>query len=171
MKKLNLYLTEKLKINNSSKCNFNPDELENSKIMDRYKNKEYQDRLLYDSEEDENDEDLNSEFDDINDKYPGFFCMQWVPVSECDNFPKYLHDLKKDLYKITDKIISGNDLGYEVSIEHGRIDITCINSGSRAHYYIYALTEEGFNNVEQYWTNETENKDAFYNEKTYDIIF
>ena len=67
------------------------------------------------------------------------------------------HDYSDDLDNIKGRIITGHDLGYEVRISHGHIEIDCINSGSRATYYIYSLNDKSYEDIESWFDGDLEN--------------
>lgn len=54
-------------------------------------------------------------------------------------------------------------MGFEIKEVHGHIEIHCINSASRCIWYLYAITEDSYNDIED-WFNSEYNK---YEEKDY----
>ena len=153
MKQLTQYIQEKLKINSKSKINvYNPDFLNNIE------------EVIYDDEGDEHELDskwnyCESELKRINKNYSGFIVAKWDPLSELEDFDNNI-SLSSDLEDIKDDIISGKDLGYEVRLSHGHLEIDCINSGSRATYYVYALKDTAYADVELYFDGEGEDENG-----------
>lgn len=152
MKNIKEILIEKLILNKNSKKNYNVDELNNDNI------------ILYDSssEEDEDTldwEDTQNQLKDIDDNYDGFVLCRFNSLSKSKNLEKDVIDYGEDLQEISEKILNGKDLGYEIKLVKGHLEFHCINSGSRAIYYIYALSEEGYQKIETYF-DEPESLDG-----------
>ena len=168
MKTLNNYIIEKFKINaNNSKgaSKYNPDELNNENAV------------LYDSEDEgeedgDNDvffDDMKNNLDELDDKYQYFISLKFKPLSkikDSNELFKSIHGLIPDddslKSMITDNIIDGRDLGYEVKLVGGHIEVHCINSGSRGIYYIYALNKDIYEKISDWYSN--------FEESNYDPI-
>jgi len=153
MNKLSIYIQEKLKINSNSKVDnkFDPERLTDHRFV------------LYDSQSYENEDDEAIDWKDCedslmsyDDQVSGFVVCQYEPISKIKNFTKSIYHINDDLLSIREKIITGKDLGYEIRYEYGHLEIDCINSGSRATYYIYGLSEEAFDKIEQWWNDPDE---------------
>lgn len=157
MKRINLYIVEKLKkINKSSSFKYNPDELNNDNI------------ILYSDDGDEDEKDsiwskCKHTLDEINDVYDGFIAFKNKPISETDLTDDYaLKNLSEDLDDLINECITGNDAGYEVRLKGGHLEIDCINSGSRTTYYIYALNNNNYDLVSDWYQGEDEPKDLTF---------
>ena len=157
MKELNNYILEKLnKINRSSTFTYNPDDLNNDNI------------ILYSDLGDEDEQDsiwsqCKHKLDEINDVYDGFIAFKRKPISETDLTDDFcLKDLNTDLEDLVNEYITGNDAGYEVRLKGGHLEIDCINSGSRMTYYIYALDQEIYDFVDDWYQGEEEPKDLTF---------
>ena len=146
------FMLEKLKINSKSKVNnnFDPERLTDQRFT------------LYDSQSYENEDDEAIDWKDCedslmsyNDQAAGFIACD-NPISKIKNFEKSIYHINDYLLSICVKIITGKDLGYEIRYEYGHLEIDCINSGSRATYYIYGLSEEAFDKIEQWWNDPDE---------------
>ena len=156
MKQLNNFINEKLKINSKSKIGgYDPDILND----DLY--------LLYDdTDEYKNDEtcweDTLKTLKQINNNYNGFVVCRWESLTEIKNKKRhidhYVNDYSYDLEEIQNRIITGKDFGYRIRLVYGHLEIDCMNSGSVATYYIYALNDKTFEKVEE-WFNTPESLD------------
>ena len=153
MKNLKDIIFEKLKINSNSKVrnSFDPERLTNQRFT------------LYDSQSYENDNDEAVDWKDCedalmsyDDQVNGFFVCQYEPISKIKNFANSIYHINDDLLSIREKIITGNDLGYEIRYEYGHLEIDCINSGSRATYYIYGLSQEAYEKMITWWESPDE---------------
>ena len=153
MKNLKDIIIEKLKINSNSKVDnkFDPERLTDHRFV------------LYDSQSYENEDEEASEWNDCSqtlrtydDQANGFFICQYEPISKIKNFEKSIYQICNDLILCRDKVISGHDLGYEIRYEYGHLEIDCINSGSRATYYIYALSENAYDKMITWWESPDE---------------
>jgi hypothetical protein len=144
MNNLSQYIIEKLHLNKDIHHQFNIDNISpNDEVY------------LYDDDadvEEEGDRDIfwddcKSELDTINKNYTGFIAFQFDSLGSIkkDITDDVIYNFSDDLDKITDKIITGKDLGYNVLIKGGHLEIHALNSGSRGIYYIYALTNDGYN--------------------------
>jgi len=150
MRKLDLYITEKLKLNQNSKNEFSLDDMSEGTNMVLY------DDTDIDPDED-NSEDLweqcTADLENIDDNYEGFIIFKWYSITDKhwkhideDSIYKYYGDIDD----VKNAIITGRDLGYAIRLKDGHMEIDCINSGSRGRYYIYALTKNGFSIVYDY---------------------
>jgi hypothetical protein len=150
MKQIVEFIQEKLQITKDSKIGaYNPDNLN------------AENDLLYDSE-DEDDvayDDFMDELDTINKEFNGFVVCKWSPLSKIKDFDKYINDWSDDLEEISKRIMDGRDLGYEVRLVGGHLEFDCINSGSRATYYVYALNDEAAEKIEE-WFDTPESLDG-----------
>lgn len=168
MKKLNIYILEKLKINKSSQYKFNPDDIEGGS-----------NRLIYSDVDSENAEETEGDemwtcMDVINDNHDGgFIAFQFDSISDSDNFNKSAYDLNQSLTKILEKIIDGKDLGYEVRTKDGHLEVDCINSGSRGTYYIYALSLEGYKIADDALDEDDDKRNWYwlFDEKNFEPIY
>ena len=138
-------INEKLVLTNKSKIGkpYNPDELNDD-------NDEAE--ILYSDMEEDNAEDewdcFKEDMKYLEDKYYGFLVTQFTSLSNIT-----VKELERKLWRnsrqliddIIDEIVNGKDLGYEISLVGGHLEIDCINSGSRGTYYVYA-----FDNDENY---------------------
>ena len=138
-------INEKLVLTNKSKIGkpYNPDELNDD-------NDEAE--ILYSDMEEDNAEDewdcFKEDMKYLEDKYYGFLVTQFTSLSNIT-----VKELERKLWRnsrqliddIIDEIVNGKDLGYEISLVGGHLEIDCINSGSRGTYYVYA-----FDNDESY---------------------
>ena len=156
MKQLNSFINEKLKINSKSKIGgYDPDML-NDELY-----------ILYDDTNDsENDEvyweDALDELKQINDKYDGFVVCRWESLTEIKNkkrhLDQYVNDYSDDLELIQNRIITGRDYGYRIRLVYGHLEFECINSGSSATYYVYALNDKAYEKIEE-WFDTPESLD------------
>lgn len=159
MKQLSQYLIEKLHVS-KYQDKYNPDELDS----DTY--------VLYDSQSYENEDDEAVEWEDCNDtlerfnkNYVGFIVCKWKSLGDLmksnnlKDIEKTLNDYSDDLTEIKDRIITGKDLGYEIKLNKGHLEFNCLNSGSRATYYVYALDGPAFADIET-WFDTPEDLDG-----------
>lgn len=148
MKQLTDYILEKFKISSKtlSDQRFNPDKLNNDK------------QILYNSEdqdeEGDNDiflDDFEKEVEQIDKKFDYYISTRFVSLGNSKNLEKDLYSYcpgdNNTLYDMIQNIMTGKDLGYEVRLVGGHIEVDCINSGSRGTYYIYALSHEAYDEV------------------------
>jgi len=156
------YILEKFKINSkNAKRGFDPDDLTGDH------------QVLYNSEdEDDSYRDLEEILQMINDneKYQSFIVCKFKQLSNMKNMYNNDNDIyffNDDLMKVIDKVITGKDLGYEVKLMYGHLQVDCINSGSRGDYYIYALSEEGTEKMTLWWEGDESVPDLkfLFNEK------
>ena len=163
MKALNTYINEKLVL---SKDTFKGPEYNPDSLSDEY-------IILYSTEDDENDDEEGYDyFDDFIDQiveadknYDGYVVFN-SSLSDIKN--KYeknnIQDIKDNdivnryvyLEQAIKKYVNGNDLGNEVRLAYGHIEIDCINSGSRATYYIYAISPDISSDVEEWFEGSEE---------------
>lgn len=120
--------------------------------------------VLYEDEGDEDELDskwnyCESELARINKNYNGFVVTRYDSITQIKDFNKGVNDYSDDLEEIKDRIITGKDLGYEVRVSHGHLEFDCINSGSRATYYVYALKDTAYADVEA-WFNDEEDENG-----------
>jgi hypothetical protein len=69
---------------------------------------------------------------------------------------KYADQYNQITKVIDTEIITGKDLGYEARMVNGHIEIDCINSGSRATYYIYAIKEDVIDEIDDWLDGDAE---------------
>ena len=156
MKSINLYISEKLIINKNTKVSFNPDELNGDEEL-LYSSSDYED------EDDDNIawEDCDNEISSIDRKFDYFLMTRFNSLSESK-------DLEKDLYAyapcqengdlhdlINDDVITKSQ-GLDIRLKGGHIEVDAINSGSRATYYIYALSHEAYDEISAWYEGEEE---------------
>ena len=159
MKNLSQYLIEKLHVS-KYQDKYNPDELDS----DTY--------VLYDSQSYENEDDEAVEWEDCSDtlerfnkNYVGFIVCKWKSLGDLmksnnlRDIEKTLNDYSDDLNEIKKRIITGKDLGYEIKLNKGHLEFNCLNSGSRATYYVYALDGSAFADIET-WFDTPEDLDG-----------
>lgn len=150
MKLINNYISEKLVINKQIKGQYNPDLLNQENIV------------LYKSEEDDwQDEDYREEIKNIEKNYSYFMCTKFSSLGSSKSIKggydpdNDIYDIQEyDLEHIVDNVITGKDLGYDVRLTGGHIEIDCINSGSRATYYIYSLSHETYDKLAAWWEGD-----------------
>ena len=172
MKQLNIYISEKLKIDKDSKSKFNPDFLEGGN----------KNRLIYSDVDNENAEidntendasdDLWTNFDVINDNIRdgAFLTFQFDSISDAKDKHKAAYDVDNSLTRTLERIIDGKDLGYEVRIKDGHLEVDCINSGSRGTYYIYGLTKKGYEELDEWCNDNSLPNDCLYDETNFVAI-
>lgn len=152
MKNLKDIIIEKLKINSNSKVDnkFDPERLTDHRFV------------LYDSQSYENEDDEAVDWKDCedslmsyDDQAAGFIACD-NPISKIKNYSKDIALTDNDLLSLRERIVTGKDLGYEIRYEYGHLEFDCINSGSRRTFYIYGLSEEAFDKIEQWWNDPDE---------------
>ena len=141
------YIQEKLKITKDTKINYDPDFLNNFT------------EVLYSYNDDEDLSDLRWDYCEsmlkrINNKYEGFVVTRWDSITQIKDFDKSVNDYSDDLEEIKNRIITGRDLGYEVRLSHGHLEFDCINSGSKGTYYVYALKDIAYTDIEAWFDGE-----------------
>lgn len=165
MKTLLETINEKLKVTKSG-YKFNPNIMNDKNI------------ILYDSTnyEDEDEEyiylkEYKELMRQIENDIEGFLLTNEL-ISKSKNIENDIDKVYIYLDDITDKIITGKDYGYRVSINYGHIEIDCINSGSSNTYYIYGLSKDGLMKLEEWFDGEEEYelKDLLFDEKNYTTI-
>ena len=151
MKTLNTFITEKILINKQTNIGFDPDNLE---CDDKF----YENAILYNSENNEDEDEDATEYEDFehlmwetNDLNEGFIVTKFESLSKTKNIEKVIKDCSDNLPKLIENIITGKDLGYEVRSVNGHLEIDCINSGSRGTYYIYALSQKGYQDINNWF--------------------
>lgn len=152
--KKDMGINEKLSINKDTITAYNPDALNGDN------------ELLYSSESDDDDwEDVKEELNYLEDKYCGFLVTQFKSLSEIK-----VEQLERTLYRnsrqliedIIDEIINGKDLGYEIKLICGHLEIDCLNSGSRATYYVYAFDDgENYEKMVDWAGNDLSDEDLY----------
>ena len=158
MKTINKFILERLKINKNDEIKFNPDTLCHQTII------LYDDTEINDEDKDIEWENCESDLKHIDDKIyglkegqGGFVCFRFKSISKSNNIDNDLLCYNVDLLElINEEIITGKDYGYIVRVTNGHIEIDCLNSGNRATYYIYGLSYEGFNIVDDYFNDDTD---------------
>lgn len=151
MNPISQYISEKLLINKNIKIQFNPDELNGDEEL-LYSSSDYED-------EDDNSiawEDCDNEISSIDKKFDYFLMTRFNSLSESK-------DLEKDLYAyapchengdlhdlINDDAITKSQ-GLDIRLKGGHIELDAINSGSRATYYIYALSHEAYDEISAWY--------------------
>ena len=141
-------ITERLHINKDSKPGIDLDNLIDQNIT------------LYDDTKIDADDDRDVLWDDcerelanFNDVYDYYILFKFNSMMKSKEIAakndKIVEPIEifDDLNGVKDYIITGKDAGYAVRLVGGHIEIDCINSGSRATYYIYALTPEGYDRL------------------------
>jgi len=150
MKDLNKYIQESFKIGRNKIVNHDYADLDNLTSYNI---------TLYDSDLDDEEHSNWHEWimirNDINDNYNTFLRCKFKSLMEISDENTAEIDLFKNLMELSEednflthliqKTITGRDLGYEIRLKGGHLEIYCINSGSQTTYYIYALTKEGQN--------------------------
>lgn len=146
MKNLKETILEKLVINKNSKKNYNVDELNNDNIT-LYNNQDCDDEDMQDMQWDYMTEIIK----DIDANYDGFVVCRFNSLSKSKNLEKDVNDCSDDLQEISKRILTGKDLGYAVKVIGGHLEFDCINSGSKATYYVYALSPIAYEKIETYF--------------------
>ena len=156
MKYLNKFINEKLILNKSTKLYYDVDNI-----------KGYNKEVLYSSRwefKDDNDEaiqwnDCKHELSTIDkESNTGFIITQFNSLGELrkknvkDDL--LLYDYSESLGDLIEKVVTGNDYGYEVRLYGGHLEIECINSGSSGTYYIYQLNKDAWNNVDEWFRGD-----------------
>lgn len=158
MKSLKQSIKEALKINSKSK-------VIKTDYPEYLTNESY---TMYNSENDD-DYDYKDFLDNIKiveDEYKGIIITQFEPLIKIKtNFDfkvwrmitgKYADQYNQITKVIDTEIITGKDLGYEARMVNGHIEIDCINSGSRATYYIYAIKEDVIDEIDDWLDGDAE---------------
>lgn len=158
MKKITIYITEKLKINKDSQSKFNPDDMDSH------------DRFIYSDinpdKAEEGDHLIGTWIDIINDNAEGFIVFQFSSITDSKDLDKSFYLVEERFPNVIKKVMTGHDAGYEIKAKNGHIEIHCVNSGSRGIYYIYGLTKNGFRYAKDYWDdNDGATLDFLFNEK------
>lgn len=148
MKSLSSHIIEKLVINKDLKIDkYNPDELNGDN------------EILYNSQDYDNEDDNSVAWEDcdeiimsIDKEYDYFLMTRFKSLRNSK-------DLEKDLYAYSPcqesndihDLININPItksqGLEIRLTGGHIEIDAINSGSRATYYIYALSHKAYDEI------------------------
>lgn len=152
--KKDMGINEKLSINKDTITAYNPDALNGDN------------ELLYSSEsDDDNWEDVKEELNYLEDKYYGFLVTQFKQLSEitAKQLERTLYRNSRQLIEdIIDEIVNGKDLGYEIKLICGHLEIDCLNSGSRATYYVYAFDdEENYSKMVDWAGNDLSDEDLY----------
>ena len=164
MKKLDNYILEALiKKDTKIGTNIDVDHL----IKDNF--------TLYDDTDpdcdDQDWEDCKNNFDEIDSKYDFFLCCRDQSLMKLKNYNN-IKNVTVNLDGIIRTVITGNDYGYAVRMSYGHIEIDCINSGSRRTYYVYAISEKAYDEIDSYLWGDMDESDFdisfIYNEK--DVI-
>lgn len=155
--KKDMGINEKLIINKNTIAAYSPDELNNDEEV-----------LYSDMEEDNSENEWDNVKEDLkylDDKYYGFLVTQFKRLSEIK-----VEQLERTLYRnsrqliddIIDEIVNGKDLGYEITLVNGHLEIDCINSGSRGTYYVYAIDdEENYSKMVDWAGNDLSDEDLY----------
>jgi len=163
MNSLSEYILEKFKISKNINNKFSPDSMTGDDILI------YSDEPDDEGESQDDNQYLGMVNKKISKKYYSFIGFRHE-ISESKDFEKDFISMDKDYFYIFEKIVDGDDAGYEIKLKYGRIDIACLNSGSKAHYYIYALTKEGYDNLDEWANGETDDTTRFFDEKNFEPI-
>lgn len=152
--KKDMGINEKLSINKDTITAYNPDALNGDN------------ELLYSSEsDDDNWEDVKEELNYLEDKYYGFLVTQFKQLSEitAKQLERTLYRNSRQLIEdIIDEIVNGKDLGYEIKLICGHLEIDCLNSGSRATYYVYAFDDdENYKKMIDWAGNDLSDEDLY----------
>lgn len=152
--KKDMGINEKLSINKYTITAYNPDALNGDN------------ELLYSSEsDDDNWEDVKEELNYLEDKYYGFLVTQFKQLSEitAKQLERTLYRNSRQLIEdIIDEIVNGKDLGYEIKLICGHLEIDCLNSGSRATYYVYAFdNDENYSKMIDWAGNDLSDEDLY----------
>lgn len=147
MKTLKTYIGEAFRINKNTR-------IVKSKYPD---NLNYQNYVMWES-----DDTDSYDYDDfieilkgINHDYDHFLCTRFVSLSESENLLEDIIEHDLDLLELIDsELVTGKDAGYEVRMNWGHIEVDCINSGSRATYYIYAIDDHLFEICDEIFTGD-----------------
>ena len=154
MKSFKQFINEKILINKTSQYSYNPDYLlaHSSEMWDS-------------EDEDSYYEDFIEDINYLENKYEHFICFRFYPISKCNvkNLTDRLIEYDLDLQTLIEKdIITGNDLGYEVRLKDGHIEVDAINSGARATYYIYACSDKVFEYIRDLYEDDEGEPEELY---------
>lgn len=148
MKTISNYISEKLNLSKDTfKMVYNPDILNDDDIL-----------IL--SMDDENIEYFDEVIDTINGKYDAFIKCYDHSLNTLLTNNKYHAKIENwlddsdSLYKLVKSIMTGRDAGYEVKLKTGHIEIDCINSGSRVTNYIYAVNQEIYDDIDDWFSGD-----------------
>ena len=154
MKSFKQFINEKILINKTSQYSYNPDYLPGHSSE------------MWDSEDEESYyEDFIEDINYLENKYEHFICFRFYPISKCNvkNLTDRLmeYDISLQTF-IESDIITGDDLGYEVRLKDGHIEIDAINSGSRGTYYIYACSDKVFEYIKDLYEDDEGEPEELY---------
>lgn len=165
MKTFNEFILERLKLNKDSKSKgYDPNFLNTDKVV------------LYDSSEaeDENEQDMNWEdcqthLDMIDGEYDAFLRCKHYPLANDPKKDYNIEDYSTNLNEIINNIIGrGDAYGYEFILENGHLKITQGYNGSRSADYVYAITSETYDIIDNflcgYLEDDVENLNILFEE-------
>ena len=163
MKDIHKFIQEKLIINKDTECHYDPNDLNNTS------------EILFNTSDDDDDdlgaEEYDSTINHVADLFEknkayGAFAIYDYTLTELKekNINNIDYELNRNSDKLIDKLFNWRDQGYELRLHHGHIELDCINSGSRATWYIYGLSEDAYIHVEDYFDGEdyVKNLDFLY---------
>ena len=115
--------------------------------------------ILYDSSEAEDDdeqdmnwEDCQSHLDIIDGEYDAFIRCKHYPLVNDQKKDYNIEDYSTNLKDIIDNIIGkGDAYGYKFLLEDGHLKITQGYNGSHSDDYVYAITSETYNIIDDYF--------------------
>jgi len=163
MKTFNEFILERLKLNKDTKSKgYDPNFLNGDKT------------ILYDSSEaeDEDEQDMNWEdcqtnLDTIDGEYDAFLRCEHYPLANDPKKDYNIEDYSTNLKEIIDNIIGrGDAYGYEFILENGHLTITKGYNGGHSSDYVYAITSETYNMIDDYFGGyeDTENLNILFEE-------
>ena len=153
---LNYYIQEKLVFNKHTKeKNYDVDSLNN------------ENRVLVSDRWDPKTHDMEEEWDYVRDTVEyidkklfcsGYLITKFDPLSKLDakSLENKIYDIDEYLDRCINNVISGHDLGYEIRLVGGHMEIDCINSGSCGTYYIYGVEQTAWNHLSAWWKGDTD---------------
>ena len=154
MKSFKQFINEKILIDKTSKYSYNPDYLPR-----------HSSEMWYSEDEESYYEDFIEDINYLENKYEHFICFRFYPISKCNvkNLTDRLmeYDISLQTF-IESDIITGDDLGYEVRLKDGHIEIDAINSGSRGTYYIYACSDTLFEYIKDLYEDDEGEPEELY---------
>lgn len=100
-------------------------------------------------------------FKRIEQEYQYFITLKFDSIMKSKDLGNNIIFYSDNLIDQYESIITGKDMGYAVKYVKGHIEIDCINSGSRATYYIYAVSDDAYLKISD-WFDGYIDKDKSY---------
>lgn len=163
MKTFNEFILERLKLNKDTKSKgYDPNFLNTDKVV-LYDSSEAED----DDEQDMNWEDCQTNLDIIDGKYDAFIRCKYYPLANDKEKDYNIEEFNVNLKDITDNIIGrGNAYAYKFLLEDGHLKITQGYNGSYSDDYVYAVTSETYDIIDDYFGgyDDVENLNILFEE-------